>query len=196
MRFCTVPAVLSALVLVFVPGCATGTDGDGDDGVDGPYPADSLEEARAIAAPLAEDWDAGDFCYEVKGFVLDSDGILLGPELLSGDSDRWELRFNAGGDAVFHVRVFYDGTCESHEDTLYPEVELPDYSNEHVKSLMNLADDAFQENVGEADYLYRLDMGTADVNIAMVEGFYPTVDDLAGFVFMDADTFEIIDTSW
>jgi hypothetical protein len=190
--------VVPVLGLVFMTGCdgGTGGDGDGDGDVGGPYPADALSEARDIATPVAEEWDDDAFCYQTKGFVLDKDGILVGPEVLTGDADYWELDFNAGGDEVLIVTVSYDGTYDSYEDTLYPEDELPTYGNEHVKDLMHTADDAFQENVGEEEYLYRLTVGTAEVNLAMVEAFYPTVDDFKGFVFLDADTLEILDTSW
>jgi hypothetical protein len=189
--------------LVFIPltvasalifGCAGGTDGDTDDN---PYEADTLSEAREIAVPLAEDWDADAFCFNLIGFAVDSEGVLFGPETLAGEDDKWLFRFNAGGDTDFSVCVHYDGACEtSEENTSGDCLPLPDYSDGHVRELMNTADDAFQENLGSADYLYMLSLtAEANQNTATVQAFYGDYS-LAGWLVMDADTLGILDTSW
>jgi len=184
--------ILSAIAALLIPGCSGGTGGDGDDN-----PSDTLSEAWDIAAPLAEDWDADALCFNESGFVLDSDGVLVGPETLAGEDDKWFFRFNAGGDAALNVSVHYDGTYETFEDitsdVCYP---LPDYSDDHIKDLMNTADDAFQENLGSADYLYMLNLlALESSNTATVQGFNPDFT-FAGWMVLDADTLEILDTSW
>jgi len=179
---------------VLISGCAGGTDGGGNDN---PYEADTLSEARNIAAPLAEDWDAGAFCFNLIGFAVDSDGVLFGPETLAGEDDKWFFRFNAHGDTDFNACVHYDGACETSEEntsgSCYP---LPDYSDGHVKELMNTADDVFQENLGSADYVYKLSiLAEEEQNTATVQAFYEDYS-LAGWVELDADTLEILDRSW
>jgi hypothetical protein len=186
--------ILTVVAFLFIPGCAGGTDGDGNDN---PYEADTLSEARDIATPLAEDWDADAFCFNVTGFVVDSDGVLFGPEALAGEEDKWFLRFNAGGDMTFNVCVHYDGTYETSEDHAsdirYP---LPDYSDGHIRDLMHTADDAFQENLGSADYVYMLTLQSQEKsNTATVQAFYEDFS-FAGWVELDADTLDILDTSW
>jgi len=196
MRFSTVFLVIAVLAFAFLLGCTTGTDGNGD--VDGPYPADSLSEARAIATPLAEEWDANAFCFWVQGFIVDKNGILPGPENLASDSDTWALEFNAGQDSIFDVWVLYDGSYETDEEDGYPETfyPLPDYSNAQVKSMMNKADGEFQEHLGAEDYLYVFWLVADEtINYARVMAYNSDFSP-AGFIEMDADTLEILDASW
>jgi hypothetical protein len=197
MRKGTVLLVLTALVFVIVPGCTTGTDGDGD--VDGPHEADSIEEARAIADPLAEEWDEDAFCFSVEGHVVDENGILLGPENLTSDSDCWLFLYNAGQDSIFSVSVLYNGsygTWEYDDEEESDYYELPDYSNARVKSVMNKADDEFGENLGGSDYLYFLTLtATETYNQAMVAALDSNFQ-LVGWIALDADTLEILGASW
>ncbi|OGD75551.1 MAG: hypothetical protein A2Y64_05375 [Candidatus Coatesbacteria bacterium RBG_13_66_14] len=186
--------MLPAVVSVLIPGCAGGTGGDGDDN---PYEADTLSEAREIAAPLAGDWDAGAFCFNIIGLEVDSDGVLRGPDSLAGGDDKWFFRFNDGGDRDFNVCVHYDGAYETSEDgsseTCHP---LPEYSDGHVKDLMNTSDDAFQENLDPADYFYMLDLLALECSNTATVQAYETDYSLAGWLVMDADTLDILDTSW
>jgi hypothetical protein len=196
MRCGTVLLVLTTLTFIVVPGCTTGTDGDGD--ADGPYAADSIEEARAIAEPLAEDWDADYFCYSVEGHIVDKNGILCGPENLASGSDNWLFLFNAGQDSFLNVSVLYDGTYDTQEydEQHYTLYTLPDYSNAQVKSMMNTADGEFEENLGESDYLYFLTLSAMETyNLAVVAALNSDFI-LVGWIWLDADTLEILSTSW
>jgi hypothetical protein len=194
---CFLMTILASGALLLT-GCTDGTGGDRN-GDDGPYSADSLDEAQAIADPLAEEWDADAFCFLLTGFQVDSDGLLRGPETLACEGDEWLFVYGVNTDVIFNVAVNYSGTYDTWEEdeslgTHYP---LKDYSNGHIRDLMNKADGEFEENLGQEDYLYLLMIAAQETyNFAQVTAYEPSDSSMAGWISLDADTLEIIDASW
>jgi len=177
--------------------CTSTTDGDGDG--DGTGEEGTIEWARNLADPVGENWDADAFICFTQGFELDDDGILRGPDtLLAGDSDYWLFWYTLGDETIFIVFVSNDGFTIGYEaeDTVV-HYELPRYSNGAVKDLMNTAADEFDENLGDGDYMYRLSLTANEtVNLALVEGLEVGGELIVGWILFDADTGQILDTSW
>ncbi|MCK4593202.1 hypothetical protein KAU45_01780 [bacterium] len=195
-----VPNLLIILVLalgVGLLGCESTTDGDGDG--NGQNQQGSIEWARALADPVGEGWDSDAFICFTQGYELDDDGVLRGPNsLLTGDYDYWLFWYTLGDEALYIVLVTYDGFVTGHDgDDNVDHYELPKYSNDEVKNLMNIASDEFDENLEPGDYKYRLSLtANENVNVALVEALKIDNEDITGWILLDADTGDILDTSW
>ncbi|MCK4593661.1 hypothetical protein KAU45_04110 [bacterium] len=182
-----------ALGLVLVLGCTSTTDGNGDG--NGGGVTDSIEEARAIADPIADAWDPDAVNFVTNGVYVNEEGLL------AGENYFWQFDYTVDGDPWYIVSVCYDGTHLEWELEIGEEgdyYDLPDYDDDHVEFLMGIASDELIEHLGEGDYMYQFSLTGGDgEHIAQVYA-HPDGDSetLLAWVLLNADTGLILGRSW
>jgi len=189
-------ALISGLALVL---CGSGCDEDGN--ANGGAQVRSLEEARAIAEPIANTWNPDSFNWFATGAWVDDEGLLLPP----GDSvlHFWQFRYHIIGNLDYVITVFYDGTHNEFEQSMddMPGLDgIPSYSDDHVKFLMAIATPELIDYLGAGDYMFTItlqDMAYDDPNAALITAYdkYVYGPGLA-WIILDADTGEVIERSW
>lgn len=154
-------ALISGLALVL---CGSGCDEDGgfwfDDGGGGGK-VRSIEQARAIADPIADAWspeypDADNIF--VVGIYIDEEGLLLPSDAPA--LNFWMFTYEKEN-LLYAVTIYYDGThweFEGPGDSYWLINDLPSYSDDHVKFLMGIGAAILIDFIGAGDYMYLIEM--------------------------------------
>ncbi len=197
--------ILTVFVVFGLAFVLCGSDCDPTDGDGGEGQVRSLEEARAIADPIAEAWDAWNpaaYNWFVTGLWVDDEGLLLP----GSDSilHFWQFRYNNNGNLDYVVTVYYDGTHIEFEQGLGDDLnlhELPAYTDENVEFLMNIATTELIGHLGAGGYIYTMTLQATDddeyPNEALITAYtkYVYGPPLA-WVYLNADTGEVLVRSW
>jgi|GEM_PF-4103656 len=189
-------ALAFGLALVLCGSDCDSTDGDGGDGQ-----VRSLEQARAIADPIADAWNPDAYNWHITGSWVDEEGLLIP----GSDSvlHFWHFRYHIIGNLDYVITVFYDGTHNEFEQSMddMPGLDgIPSYSDDHVKFLMAIATTELIGHLGAGDYMFTItlqDMAYDDPNAALITAYdkYVYGPGLA-WIILDADTGEVIERSW
>ena len=191
-------ALISGLALVL---CGSGCDEDGGFWFgDGGGKVRSLEQARAIADPIADVWNPDADNILLNGIYVDEEGLLLTTSI-----NLWQFIYEREG-LAYMVVIQYDGTHWETEETAYGYdvfEELPSYSDDHVKFLMGIATAILIDFLGTGDYMYSIGFVGSyvyDEIIYQAAIAASTKDDYGApplaWVDLNADTGEVIGTSW
>ncbi|MCK4593660.1 hypothetical protein KAU45_04105 [bacterium] len=121
MRFSTVFLVVAALAFAFIPGCDSGTGGNGDG-------AEELSLGWAVdkADPVRDDLLSDGKLVEIIANDIDEDGKI---EELGGAWQLYYCDWNRETDNILAVIVWFNGQVDSEfiTDSSPQENELPEY---------------------------------------------------------------------
>lgn len=189
-------ALAFGLALVLCGSDCDPTDGGGD------VQVRSLEEAHAIADPIADAWNPDAYNWHITGSWVDDEGLLL-----PGSGSIlyfWQFRYNNNGNLDYLVTIYYDGTHIKFEQELGYDLnlhELPAYTDEDVEFLMNIATTELIGHLGAGDYMFTITLQATDdddcPNEALITAYnkYVYGPPLA-WVYLNADTGEVLVRSW